>query len=80
MSGGVTTNLTNFAIELSTTYLGGNQTVLKTSACCSDNDSFYRLGFPAVSVFEALSGGNNPNYHRGSDLPDTLSYSQVLDK
>jgi len=72
----VSTSLTNLGIELSQLYLPG-ASVKRTSACCSDQASFNSVGIPAAAVFESLSAGNNPNYHRSSDLPDTVDYNHV---
>jgi Zn-dependent M28 family amino/carboxypeptidase len=45
------------------------------SAWCrmSDHSSFWDLGFPAVMITDT-GPFRNPNYHRSSDLPNTLNY------
>jgi len=78
MSGSTTPALTTLAFELTRTYLGENTLLATTSACCSDQQSFYSRGYPAASVFESRSAFNNPNYHQSSDLPQTVNFNHVL--
>jgi len=70
-------NLTNLGLELTRTYLGEGTIVAPTRACCSDQQSFHSQGYAAAAVAESLSYSNNPNYHRSTDLPETLTYSHV---
>jgi len=77
MSRSTNQNLTNLGIALTKTYLGENTIVAPTSACCSDQQSFHSRGYAAAAVAESLAYTNNPNYHRSSDLPETLSFSHV---
>lgn len=76
MSGAVNKALTNLAISLSELYLP-TVPVSTTSACCSDQQSFNSDGYAAASIFESKGAGNNPNYHRSSDLPDTVDFGHV---
>jgi len=78
MSGSTTPALTDLAFQLTKTYLGDATLLARTGACCSDQQSFYSRGYPAASVFESRSAGNNPNYHQSSDLPPTLNYQHLL--
>jgi len=74
----VTETLTDLGISLSETYLGEDTVIDYSYSCCSDQQSFYLLGYPAAGVFESTMGTNNPNYHRASDLPNTISYSHAM--
>jgi Zn-dependent M28 family amino/carboxypeptidase len=74
----VDTTLTDMAVELSKTYLGEDTDIDLSLGCCSDQQSFYGLGYPAVSVFESTAASRNPNYHRPSDLPNTVDYNHVM--
>jgi len=78
MSRSTTPSLTQLAMELARTYFGEDVPLATTTGCCSDQQSFYSRGFPAASVFESNSAGNNPNYHQSSDLPPTITYEHVL--
>jgi len=73
----VNTNLTNLGISLTRTYLGEDTLISTSVSCCSDMQSFHELGYPAAGVFEATAGTNNPNYHRTSDTPETVTFSHV---
>ena len=42
----------------------------------SDNSSFWDFGYPALMVTDT-SFFRNPNYHRATDLPDTLDYFRM---
>jgi len=77
MQSAVSTSLTNLGIEVSQLYLPG-ASVKRSPACCSDQSSFNSAGIPAAAVAESLAYTNNPNYHRPSDLPDTLDYNHIL--
>jgi len=77
MSVSTNSNLTNLGISLTSAYLGAGTIVAPTRACCSDQASFNSQGYPAAAVAESLSYGNNPNYHRATDLPPTLTFSHV---
>lgn len=68
----VSTSVQNLGRELVSIYMPGIKTDWAVG-CCSDGESFYNQGIPTGSVFEARDV-ENPNYHEGSDLPDTLSY------
>jgi len=78
MSGSTTSSLTQLAMQLTRDYLGENTLVTLTSACCSDQQSFFSRGYVAASIFEARSAFNNPNYHQSSDLPATVNFNHVL--
>jgi len=78
MSGSTTSTLTDMAFSLTKLYMGENTVVARTSACCSDQQSFYSRGYPAASIFESRGAGNNPNYHQSSDMPATLNYQHLL--
>jgi len=78
MSGSTNRALTDLAFSLTKTYLGASTVLATTPACCSDQQSFNGQGYVAASIFESLSATNNPNYHRSSDLPSTVTYSHVV--
>jgi Zn-dependent M28 family amino/carboxypeptidase len=46
-----------------------------TGIAWSDQWSFWRFGYPAVMVTDTAPF-RNPNYHRASDLPETLDYER----
>jgi len=77
MNRNVNTELTNLGIEVSKTYLGESTVVTTSGACCSDQQSFNKYGFPAAGVLESLAYTNNPYYHQVTDLPDTVTFSHV---
>jgi len=78
MSGSTTNGLTDLAFEVTKTYLGESTVLARTTACCSDQQSFFSRGYPSASIFESRTASNNPNYHQSSDLPATLTYSHLL--
>jgi len=77
MSGSTNRPLTDLAFSLTREYLGPETVLQLTGACCSDQQSFHSQGYVAASIFESLSAFNNPNYHRSSDTPSTVTYSHV---
>jgi len=77
MSGSTNRPLTDLAFSITREYLGPETVLQLTSACCSDQQSFHSQGYVAASVFESLSAFNNPNYHRSSDTPNTVTFSHV---
>jgi len=73
----VTQSLTETCRALAGEYTPGYSTG-SNSGCCSDNQSYFNQGFPTVSFFECPGTTVvNPNYHRSSDLPNTLDYNQL---
>eukprot|EP00002_Diphylleia_rotans_P029369 TRINITY_DN597_c0_g1_i1.p1 TRINITY_DN597_c0_g1~~TRINITY_DN597_c0_g1_i1.p1 ORF type:complete len:459 (-),score=115.54 TRINITY_DN597_c0_g1_i1:211-1587(-) len=46
-----------------------------SSACCSDQQSFYEQGYPAVAVVEAGGYTVDPQYHRTGDVYDRADFS-----
>jgi hypothetical protein len=49
-----------------------------TSACCSDQQSYYQAGFPALGIFEtATTRVVYPQYHMSTDLPQYLDFNQM---
>jgi len=49
-----------------------------TSACCSDQQSYYSQGFPSISFFETpTSSVVYPDYHKSTDTPDKVNFDQV---
>lgn len=77
MNRATTPSLTTLAMELTKTYLGAETIVKTTPGCCSDQSSFHKYGIASASIFEALSGTNNPNYHKSSDTASTITWSHV---
>jgi len=78
MSGSTSRQLNELWVELTKLYLGQATVVASTSACCSDQQSFFSRGYLALSLFESTSAFNNPNYHRSTDLPNTVTYRHVF--
>jgi len=69
--------LLDFVNDLSRTYVP-NLGVGLSSSCCSDHQSFYEQGFPAVGYFENEgSASDYPNYHKSTDLPQYLNFNQI---
>jgi len=71
--------LTEIAKELSQLYLPDLK-VGETSGCCSDQQSFFEQGFPAVGIFETPTASVvYPQYHRAGDTFDNglINYDQV---
>jgi len=47
-------------------------------SCCSDHQSFFEQGYPAVGYFENVgSASDYPHYHQSTDLPENLNFAQV---
>jgi hypothetical protein len=46
----------------------------RTSACCSDHQSFHAFGFPATQVFERNGWILDPMYHNSGDLSQREGY------
>jgi hypothetical protein len=44
----------------------------------SDHAAFWERGFPAIMVNDTANF-RNPNYHRGTDTPETLDYERLAD-
>jgi hypothetical protein len=72
-----------YSIELSEAgFLVGNLSniyapelvVGRTSACCSDHQSFLSYGFPSTQVFERNGWIADPMYHNSGDLSDREGY------
>jgi len=77
-SRGVNTALTNTCKAVVPDYLSGFP-IGTNSGCCSDNQSFENAGYPTVSFFECPGANvDNPNYHRSTDLPNTIDYAQLV--
>merc|ERR1719203_2691558 len=60
------------------TYMGDRLQIGSTSGWCSDQQSFYQNGYPAMGVFE--SPGNRvfyPHYHRPTDEVQYLDIGQM---
>jgi len=76
-SRGTNKNLTDLGIELTKTYLGEDTLVTSSTSCCSDQQSFTDQGYASTGVSEATAATNNPNYHKSSDLPSTMTFSHA---
>jgi hypothetical protein len=49
-----------------------------TAGCCSDQQSFYENGFPAIGYFENTAGSVvYPHYHQSTDLPQYINQEQL---
>ena len=69
--------LTQYAMDLIHTYVPTLPTTL-TTACCSDQQSFYENGFPSVGFFESGNAATAyPSYHKKDDLLENLSMEQL---
>jgi hypothetical protein len=69
--------LTQYAKDLIATYVPTLPTV-DTTACCSDQQSFYENGFPSVGFFESGNAATAyPSYHKKTDLLENLSLEQL---
>jgi Zn-dependent M28 family amino/carboxypeptidase len=69
--------LTQYAKDLIATYVPTLPTV-DTTACCSDQQSFYENGYPSVGFFESgNAAGAYPSYHKKTDLLELLSMEQL---
>jgi len=55
-----------------------SQPIGTTSACCSDQQAFFEVNYPAIGVFETnTSSVIYPDYHRDTDTPDKVNFPQV---
>lgn len=69
--------LTQYAMDLIATYVPTLPTVF-TTACCSDQQSFYENGYPSVGFFESGNAATAyPSYHKTTDLLENLSMEQL---
>jgi hypothetical protein len=48
------------------------------SLALSDQLNFWALGFPALMISDTAFY-RNPNYHEGTDLPETLDYEKMAE-
>mmetsp|Transcript_9627 Transcript_9627/g.22111 ORF Transcript_9627/g.22111 Transcript_9627/m.22111 type:complete len:446 (+) Transcript_9627:3-1340(+) len=47
-----------------------------SASCCSDHQSFFEQGFPAVGYFESSGGASDyPHYHKSTDTVDKLDFT-----
>lgn len=66
--------LTTFAKEIATLYVP-EITRVDTTACCSDHQSFYEVGYPSVGLVEGGGYTIDPKYHNvGSSFLYFLSF------
>jgi Zn-dependent M28 family amino/carboxypeptidase len=69
--------LTQYSMDLIATYVPGLPTAF-TTACCSDQQSFYENGYPSVGFFESSNSATAyPSYHKKTDLLENLSLEQL---
>lgn len=60
------------------TYMADQVAIGTSTACCSDQQSFYENGFPALAVFETPTRSVvYPEYHKSTDLLDAMSMEQM---
>jgi Zn-dependent M28 family amino/carboxypeptidase len=53
-------------------------TIGYNSGCCSDQQSFYEQGFPAMGFFETTGTTvAYPHYHQSTDLPQYIDFEQL---
>jgi len=49
-----------------------------SNSCCSDHQSFFEEGFPAVGYFENTGRASDyPYYHTSNDLPQYINFQQI---
>jgi len=71
-------DMVNIVRAATETYLGDKLQVGTTSGCCSDQQSFYEQGFPAMGIFETPgSRVLYPHYHKSTDQTKELDYEQI---
>ena len=69
--------LTQYAMDLTETYVPNLPTAF-TTACCSDQQSFYENGYSSVGFFESSNSATAyPSYHKKTDLLENLSTEQL---
>jgi len=79
MTGSATRSLSETCQRFSQTYIPSMR-VGFTSACCSDQQSFFSRGFPAAGIFETPTPGvRYPRYHQTGDQWDNgfINYEQI---
>ncbi len=77
MNRSVDMDLTEISMEITRTYVP-ELGVDFTSGCCSDQQSFFEQGFPAVGFFETPGTRvEYPFYHTSDDLLEHLSSEQI---
>lgn len=70
-------DLTEISMAITGTYVPELQVAL-TNVCCSDQQSFYENGFPAVGFFETPNPSVvYPQYHQSNDLLEFLNAEQI---
>jgi Zn-dependent M28 family amino/carboxypeptidase len=78
MTGSATKTFTDACKAIIPTYVPG-LALGSTSACCSDQQSFYNNGYQALGAFEtATSGVAYPDYHRETDTYTKVNFDQVF--
>jgi len=70
-----TPELTSVVQDIIRTYVP-NVDVCETSACCSDQQSFYEQGYAATFFFERCGPIADPQYHRSEDLIVRTGFDQ----
>lgn len=69
--------LTQYARDITAAYVPGLPTAF-TTACCSDQQSFYENGYSSVGFFESSNSATAyPSYHKKDDLLENLSTEQL---
>jgi len=69
-------DIVNTATE---TYMGGQLVIGTSDVCCSDQQSFYQNGFPAVAIFETPTRSVvYPHYHKTTDLLEAIDMEQMV--
>jgi len=72
----VTPWLVASSVELTHLYVPQIKTA-NSSSCCSDYQSFYEAGHPAVGFFQNQgSASDYPAYHTSNDLPIYVDWTQ----
>eukprot|EP00478_Filoreta_tenera_P000642 GABV01000647.1.p2 GENE.GABV01000647.1~~GABV01000647.1.p2 ORF type:complete len:199 (-),score=57.53 GABV01000647.1:54-650(-) len=61
-------------MDVTKVYYDGQVETGFSPSCCSDNMGFHEQGFDTGAFFESqYTASHNPNYHKESDTPDTVS-------
>jgi len=77
MTGSATASLTTACRNIVATYVPTLKTAT-TSACCSDQQSWYTAGYPAIGIFETpTTSVVYPSYHTSADTIEKVNMVQV---
>jgi len=79
MSGSASAALNNEIEQIVNVYVP-YISVERTNACCSDQQSFYEVGYESAGFFEHQGGaGSYPCYHQQCDTPSQIDFDMLED-